>query len=195
MAGEPSLRSPPVWHLELGHLSRLTVELFQNSTNFFWVVVPGARFTLQKKWISISNSQENVSLQLSWEIWAGNVFVGVVKRVQSRTEDRGPWGGSDHKRECAECPPHLMRRLDREAGGKPERVTWTGIKRERGKGSIQISFSSADWPYPYLHSHIKPCPLCIRPPPPLQSHSLSSNLFVSCLGSCCHTPSSPFFTQ
>lgn len=40
------LRSPPVDHLGLGDLPRLTVELFQNGTNFLWMVVPRARFTL-----------------------------------------------------------------------------------------------------------------------------------------------------
>lgn len=44
--GEPSLVQHPRGHLELGDLSRLTVELFQNSTNFLWVIVPRARFTL-----------------------------------------------------------------------------------------------------------------------------------------------------
>lgn len=33
-------------HLELENLFTLTVELFQNSTNFLWMVVPRARFTL-----------------------------------------------------------------------------------------------------------------------------------------------------
>lgn len=51
------LRSPPADHLELGDLSRLTVELFQNSTDFLWMVVPRARFTLQEKWIGIPDFQ------------------------------------------------------------------------------------------------------------------------------------------
>lgn len=40
------LRIPPVDHLGLGDLPRLNVKLFQNSTNFLWMVVPRARFTL-----------------------------------------------------------------------------------------------------------------------------------------------------
>lgn len=40
------LRSPPADHLGLGDLPRLTVELFQNSANFLWMIVPRARFTL-----------------------------------------------------------------------------------------------------------------------------------------------------
>lgn len=40
------MRSPLLGHLELGDLSRLTVELFQNSTNLLGMIVPRARFTL-----------------------------------------------------------------------------------------------------------------------------------------------------
>lgn len=41
-----ALRNTPVGHLEPGYLSRLSVELFQNSMNFLWMIVPRARFTL-----------------------------------------------------------------------------------------------------------------------------------------------------
>lgn len=40
------MRRLPLGHLGLGDLSRLTVEFFQNSTNFLWVIVPRARLTL-----------------------------------------------------------------------------------------------------------------------------------------------------
>lgn len=47
------MKSLPVGHLKLEDPSRLTEELFQNSMNFLWMIVPRARFTLQKKRISI----------------------------------------------------------------------------------------------------------------------------------------------
>lgn len=40
------MRSTPVGFLELEDLSRLAVKLFQNSTNFLWMIIPRARFTL-----------------------------------------------------------------------------------------------------------------------------------------------------
>lgn len=44
--GEPGLGNPPAAPLELRRMSRGRAELFQNSADFLWIVVPRAGFTL-----------------------------------------------------------------------------------------------------------------------------------------------------
>ena len=78
----------------------------------------------------ISNLQEYVGLELSWEIWAGDICVEVIRMVQSSADDHEIDVSTQGKH--VEWHQHAMGRLDKEARGKPEQVKRIVSEGERG---------------------------------------------------------------